>query len=148
MLELCFKLAKAKQILAVMQIQSKRRQRADTGFEKASRAALSEHRPSESTAGSSTLLLTEKRARNCLFAICQSKTLSESHLWVCAQLVLPQPLQAERQPSLGVMTTEKIIIMGKQINQTKRNAQSSCSTTQSVQEGYHAGGEQHLTDGS
>ena len=98
MSELCFKPAKAEQILALMQIQSKRRQCADAGFEEASRAVLSEHHPSESTVGSSTLLLTEKRARNSLFAICQSKTLSESHLWVCAQLVLPQPLQAERQP--------------------------------------------------
>lgn len=98
MLELCFKLAKAKQILALMQIQPKRSQRADAGFEKASRAVLSQHRPSESTVGSSTLLLTEKRARSSLFAICQSKTLSESHLWVCTPLVLPQPLQAERQP--------------------------------------------------
>lgn len=98
MLELCFKPAIAEQILALMQIQSKRQQRADASFEKASRAVLSEHRPSESTVGSSTLLLTEKRARNALFAICQSKTLPESHLWVCTQLVLPQPLQAERQP--------------------------------------------------
>lgn len=70
---------------------------AGTSFEKASKALLPEHRPSQSTVGSSTLLLTEERARNSLFAICQSKTLSESHLWVCAQLVLPQPLQAERQ---------------------------------------------------
>lgn len=98
MSKLCFKLAKAKQILAVMQIPSKSRQYADASFEKASRAVLSEQRPSESTVGSGTLLLTEKRARSSLFAICQSKALSESHLWVCTQLVLPQPLHAERQP--------------------------------------------------
>lgn len=97
MSELCFKPAKAEQLSALMQIQSKRRQHADAGFEKASRAVLSKHHPSESTVGSSTLLLTEKRARNSLFAICQSRTLLESHLWVCAQLVLPQPLQAKRQ---------------------------------------------------
>lgn len=67
-------------------------------FGKASGGLLSEHSPSESTVGSSTLLLTEKRARRSLPAICQPKTLSESHLWACSEFVLPQPLQAERQP--------------------------------------------------
>lgn len=41
--------------------------------------------PSENTAGSSSLLLSENRACNSLFTICQCKALSGSHLWVCTQ---------------------------------------------------------------
>lgn len=107
-----------------MQIQFKRRQCTDSSFGKASRAVLSKHCPSENTAGSSSLLLPENRAHNSLFAICQCKVLSGSHLWLCTQLMLPQPL-SERQPWSDDYRENNF--NGK-TNTLKKSAQSSCST--------------------
>ncbi|RMC07701.1 hypothetical protein DUI87_17178 [Hirundo rustica rustica] len=51
---LCFKAAQGHEILALIQIQFKRRQHTDSRFEKASRAVLSKHCPSKNTVLAST----------------------------------------------------------------------------------------------
>lgn len=126
-----------------MQIQFKRRQHTDSSFGKASRAVLSKHCPSENTAGSSSLLLPENRAHSSLFAICQCKALSGSHLWVCTQLVLPQPLP-ERQPWSDDYRENNF--NGK--TNTLKNLLRAPAALQSVLEDYHVRGEQLLTNGS
>lgn len=126
-----------------MQIQFKRRQHTDSSFEKASRAVLSKHCPSENTVGSSSSLLPENRASNSLFAICQSKALSGSHLWVCSQLVLPQPLP-ERQPWSDDYRENNY---NRKTDKLK-NLLRAPAALHSVPEDYHVRGEQHLTDGS
>lgn len=126
-----------------MQIQFKRRQHSDSSFEKASRAVLSKHCPSENTVGSSSLLLPENRAHNSLFVRCQCKALSRSHLWVCSQIVLPQPLP-ERWPRSDDYRENNY--NGK-TNKLK-NLLRAPAALQSVLEDYHVRGEQHLTDGS
>lgn len=126
-----------------MQTLFKRRQHTDSSFEKASRAVLSKHCPSENMAGSSSFLLPENRAHSSLFTICQCKALSGRHLWVCTQLVLPQPLP-ERQPWSDDYRENNFYRKTK----TLKNLLRAPAALQSVLEGYHVREEQHLTYGS